>query len=158
MRSSSLGRALMIGTGFAALLAAGSAQAQMPPGPPEASEIAACLCLRAEVDHLHGDMSMRQASYGNTQSELARLDAQLQSQRANLDVNNPAAVAQFRQLLEQRDAVFRRSTGPLARDAAGVTARYNDRIAEYNARCANRPRNPDLLARVQATLTCPPLH
>ena len=29
-------------------------------------------------------------------------------------------------------------------------------MSEYNARCADRPRNPVLLNQVQATLVCPP--
>jgi hypothetical protein len=73
-----------------------------------------------------------------------------------MDVDNPQSVARFRQLLGQRDAVFQRSTSLAAGDLAGATERYNARVNEYNARCANRPRDPVLLDRVQATLSCPP--
>ena len=41
-------------------------------------------------------------------------------------------------------------------DLAGAIERYNARVNEYNARCANRPRDAVLLSRVQATLSCPP--
>lgn len=141
----------------AALAAAMPAVAQAPPPPPpEASEIAACLCLRQAVDALGADMTARQQAYDASRSEVAALDAQLQSARASLNVDNPQAVAQFRQLLERRDAAFRRSSGATAGEYAGVVERYNARVNEYNARCANRPRDAALLARVQATLTCPP--
>jgi hypothetical protein len=87
---------------------------------------------------------------------LTRLDAQLQSERARMDVNNPEAVARFRQVLAQRDAVFQRSTALATGELNGATERYNGRVNEYNARCANRARDPLLIGRVQATLSCPP--
>jgi hypothetical protein len=101
-------------------------------------------------------MTAQQSSYAAARDELTRLDAQLQSARAGMNVNDPAAVAQFRQLLEQRDAAFRRSSGLATGDLTSAITRYNARINEYNARCANRPRNPELLAQVQAGLSCPP--
>jgi len=146
--------------------------AQAPPYPPpppppygavpapalsgEAADIAACLCLRQAVDTLGADMAAQRRSRDAVNDELTRLDAELQAARAGMDVNDPAAVARFRQMLAQRDAAFRRSTGLVTGDLSSVTARYNARVNEYNVRCANRPRDPGLLASVQATLTCPP--
>jgi len=75
-----------------------------------------------------------------------------------MNVNDPAAVARFRQLLEQRDAAFRRSTGLVTGDLSSATSRYNARVNEYNTRCASRPRDPGLVASVQATLSCPPAY
>ena len=154
MGSSMLRYAAALCIVFAAGAAAPSAEAQMPP-PPEASEIAACLCLQQAVDALGADMNGKQQAYAAAQSELAGIDAQMQSERARMDVNNPQSVAQFRQLLERRDAAFRRSTSLATGDLHSVTERYNARVNEYNARCANRPRDPGLLASVQATLSCP---
>ena len=132
------------------------AVAPAAPASPEAAEVAACLCLRQAVDALGADMSARQHAYDDVRGELARLDSQLEQQRARIDVNNPEAVGRFRQLLQQRDAVFRRSTGPVAGDLSAVVERYNSRVNEFNARCANRPRDPRLIESVQATLSCPP--
>jgi hypothetical protein len=154
MRSARLCRAAVLWAGVA-VAAASPAAAQVPPSP-EASEIAACLCLGQAVSALSADTAARQSSYAAVQDELTRLDAQLQSERAAMDVNNPQSVARFRQLLEQRDAVFQRSTRLATGDLAGAVERYNARVNEYNARCANRPRDPVLLGRVQATLSCPP--
>jgi hypothetical protein len=163
-------RAVVLWAGVAAVAAASPAMAQAPyyppPPPPyaaaplpalsgEAGDIAACLCLQQAVGTLGADMAAKQRSRDAVNDELSRLDAQLQSARAGMDVNDPAAVARFRQLLEQRDAAFRRSTGLVTGDLSSVTARYNQRVNEYNARCANRPRDPGLVASVQATLSCP---
>jgi hypothetical protein len=130
-------------------------QGAAPPASPEAAEIARCLCLRQDMDALGADTAAKRVAYDRVRGELDRIDAELQQERATTDVNNPEAVARFRQKLAQRDALFQRSTGPVAGDLTGATTRYNDNVNEYNARCANRPRNPDLLAQVQATLTCP---
>lgn len=127
-----------------------------PPASPEAADIAACLCLRQAVDSLGAQMAGGRQSYDQTLGELSRLDAQLERERAAMDVNNPAAVARFRQLLQERDTLYRRSSGAMLTDLSAVVARYNARVNEYNARCADRPRNPALVASVQATLTCPP--
>ena len=164
--------AAVLWAGIAAVAAASPAAAQAPgyppppppmvaPAPPpegEAAEIAHCLCLQQAVSALDADMIAKQRAYDAVRDELARLDAQLQSARAGMDVNNPQSVAQFRQLLEQRDAAFKRSTGLVTGDLSSATARYNARTNEYNSRCANQPRDPNLLTQVQATLTCPPLY
>jgi multidrug resistance efflux pump len=105
---------------------------------------------------LGADMAAKQRSRDEINAELSGLDAELKSARAGMDVNDPAAAARFRQLLERRDAAFRRSTGLVTGDLGSATARYNQRVNEYNSRCANRPRDPGLLGQVQATLSCPP--
>jgi uncharacterized protein (DUF885 family) len=103
-------------------------------------------------------MTAKQRAYDAVRDELARLDAQMEHARAGMNVDDPQSVARFRQLLEQRDAAFKRSTGPVTGDLSSATERYNARVGEFNSRCANRPRNPDLLSTVQATLSCPPLY
>src|SRR5688572_10392105 len=126
-----LRRCAPLWAGVAMLVAGIAAEAQVPPYPPppvvvappgavpppaspEAADIAACLCLRQTVDALAAEMSAKQAAYQASQSEVAALDAQLQSARSTLNVDDPEAVAQFRQVLERRDAAFRQSNGPAA--------------------------------------------
>lgn len=137
-----------------------AARAQVPPpgAVPEASDIASCLCLGRAVNALNAEMTRQQAEYHANQAELTRLDAQLQGARASLDVDNPQAVAQFRELLARRDAVLRRGTSLAAGALSSVVQRYNASVNEYNLRCANRPRDPVLLRNVEATLVCPPAY
>src|SRR5439155_22315558 len=121
MRSARWVRAVVLWAGVAGAAAISPAVAQAPPYPPppppyqavpapglsgEAADIAACLCLRQAVDTLGADMAGQQRSRDAVNDELSRLDAELQSARAGMDVNDPAAVARFRQLLAQRDAAF----------------------------------------------------
>lgn len=139
-----------------AAVAPATAQVPMPQSP-EAADIASCLCLQRAVDALGAAMTDRQRAYEASRQEVASLDAQLRNARMSLNVDNPGAVAQFRQLLDQRDAAYRRSSGTDFTQYQNAVARYNERVNEYNARCADRPRNPVLLNQVQAGLICPPV-
>ena len=146
--------------GLAVLLTATGASAQVPPPPvplpPEPAEISACLCLQQAVATLSAEMNQRTLALGAVGRQLSDLDAQLAQARANLNVNDPNAVARYKAVLEQRDAAYRQSIGPTHADATQATARYNERVNEYNARCANRPFNSALVADIQAHLSCPP--
>jgi hypothetical protein len=146
--------AAVSGAGLAALLAAASAGAQAPPGP-EAAAIAQCLCMKQSLDRAGVEMTVRRRSLDQIRGELARLDADLSRERQSLNENDPQAVARFRQKLEQRDEMFRRSNGEIVADVAAAVKRYNDVVAAYNQRCAGRPTAPILLGQVQATLSCP---
>ena len=126
--------------GLAALLCAVSAapvMAQMPPGPD-----LNCLCLKQAVDDTNTDMMAKQAELNTAQSQLGQLDRQLEAARAREDVNNPQSVAEFRQLLAQRDTAFRQSNGGLITATQAATGRYNQAVADYNNQCAGRPLPP----------------
>jgi hypothetical protein len=150
------GRAVFWGAGLVAL-SVGAAKAQVPVLPPESAEISACLCLDQAVKTLRADMDTKNQALNATTQRLADLDTQLARERPQVNVNNPDSVARYKVLLEQRDAAYRQSIGPVHTDATQATARYNVRVNEYNARCANRPFNSALVAAAQAHLMCPPL-
>jgi multidrug resistance efflux pump len=137
-----------------AMLAPAAAHAQMVNDP---AEISSCLCLQQAVAALSADMSAKTQALDAVRRQLADLDRQLVQQRPLVQVNNPDSVARYKALLEQRDGVYQQSVGSVVTDADQAVARYNARVNEYNARCANRPFNSDVVARVQATLSCPPL-
>jgi predicted nucleic acid-binding Zn-ribbon protein len=90
----------------------------------------------------HDDMQAKQGELSGAQWQLSQLDNQLAVERARVDVNNPQAVAQFRQQLAQRDTLFRRTNGDLIAAAQAATANYNQAVAAYNNQCAGRPLPP----------------
>jgi hypothetical protein len=135
----------------------GAAEAQVPVSPSESAEIAACLCLDQAVKTLRADMDTKNQALNAATQRLAELDAQLAREKPQVNANNPDSVARYKALLERRDAAYRQSIGAVHVDATRATARYNVRVNEYNARCANRPFNSDLVARAQVNLVCPPL-
>jgi len=122
---------------------------------PEAAAIRDCLCLRRTLDASTAEMNAKMAEMEQLRAELARLEGELRRARQEVDVNDPKAVAGFKQLLERRDAVSRRVNGPLVAELRAAIDRNGGIVNDYNARCANRPFNSELVAQVQATLTCP---
>jgi hypothetical protein len=157
MRHFSIRFATALAAGFAAMTLALPAVAQVPvPGAP-----VDCVCLRITADALAADLAAKRQAYDSLRSEIGQIDNQLDAERAQMDVNNPAGVspeatARFRQLLEHRDMLFQQSNGPAFSAMSEATNRYGARSQEYNARCAGRPMDPGLLAEAQARHACPP--
>jgi hypothetical protein len=108
------------------------------------------------MERASSEMTDKRNGLDRIDADLRQADADLERQRAALNTNDPQAVAQFRQRLEQRDALFKRSTGPIVNDVTTSVQRYNDRVGAYNQQCANRPFNSILQSQIQATLSCPP--
>ena len=156
-------RPLSFTLGLAALLVATVAGAQVPlaPAPPpplapsEPAAIAACMCLQRSYTALAADMNAKNQAYAAANHEVDGLTAQLASERASANANNPDAAARIKALLERHDALTN-SLQPAYTAAAEATARYNAQVGEYNARCANQPFNSALVADIQAHLVCPP--
>ena len=151
-----LTRGMALGWGLLAMLAPGAARAQVPP-PPEVADIPACLCLQRAVSALSADMNAKNQALDTVTRQLSDLDAQLARDKSTINVNNPDAVARYKALLERRDGAYRQSIGPVHAEAEQATGRYNARVNEYNARCANRPFNSAIVAQMQVNLVCPPL-
>jgi hypothetical protein len=147
-------RGVGLGLGLASALAPASAGAQVPS---EAADIAGCLCLQRAVSTLSAEMNAKSQALDTVTRQLADLDSQLARDRSAINVNNPDAVARYKALLERRDATYRQSIGPVHEEAAQANARYNARVSEYNAHCANRPFSSALVAQMQVNLVCPPL-
>ena len=149
-------RGIALGWGFLAMLAPGAARTQVPP-PSEVADITACLCLQRAVSTLSADMNAKKQALDTVTRQLSDFDAQLARDKSTINVNNADAVARYKALLERRDAAYRQSIGPVHTDAELATARYNARVNEYNAHCANRPFNSAIVAQMQVNLVCPPL-
>ncbi len=147
--------ASLVGAGLVALATAtGPASAQMSSNP---AEITACLCQQQGIATLSADMSSKTQALAAARQHVADLDAQLLQSRQHIDVNNADSVARYKALLAQRDQAYQASIGPIVGEADQSTARYNTHVNQYNAQCAAHPFNSDMMAQIQANLSCPPL-
>jgi TolA-binding protein len=155
-RSVGVRRMILFGIGLLSLAGARSAWAQAPVSSDQA-QITYCLCLSQGVATLSSDMSGKTQALAAVRQHLADLDGQLARMRPTVDVNNPDQVARYKALLEQRDAAYQQSIGPVVSDADQATARYNSHVNEYNTRCANHLFDSAAMASIQAHLSCPPL-
>jgi TolA-binding protein len=146
--------AMLLAASLLAGGAAGAAQAQMSSDP---AEITTCLCMQQGVATLSADMSAKTQTLAAMRQHLADLDSQLARARPNVDVNNPDSVGRYKALLEQRDAAYQQSIGPVVTAADQATARYNAHANQYNGSCASRMFDSQAMAQIQAHLSCPPL-
>jgi hypothetical protein len=137
----------------AAIAGPATAWAQMSNDP---AEITSCLCQQQGVATLSADMSAKTAALAAARQRVADLDAQLLQAR-HYDPNNADAVAQYKALLTRRDQAYQASIGPIVGEADQATQRYNAHVNQYNAQCANRVFNADMMAQLQTHLVCPPL-
>jgi vacuolar-type H+-ATPase catalytic subunit A/Vma1 len=153
-RSIAVCGAMLFGAGLLVVTGAATARAQMSSDP---AEITTCLCMQQGVAALSGDMSAKTQALAAVRQHLADLDAQLAQARPNVDVNNADSVGRYKALLQQRDAAYQQSLGPVVSAAEQATASYNSHVAQYNAQCASRQFNADVMAQIQAHLSCPPL-
>jgi hypothetical protein len=153
-RSIAICGAMLFAAALVILTGAATARAQMSSDP---NEITACLCMQQGVAALSSDMSAKTQALAAVRQHLADLDAQLAQARPNVDVNNADSVARYKALLQQRDAAYQQSLGPVVANADQSTARYNSHVAQYNAQCASHQFNGDVMAQIQAHLSCPPL-
>jgi hypothetical protein len=147
--------ATVLGFVILALCAAGAAEAQIPI-PNEPAEINACVCLQLASGALAAEKDAKSQAWAAASQQSADLNAQLASERARIDVNNPEAIARFKALLERRDAAYAQIS-PAQSTAAAAVEHYNASVGEYNQRCAGRPFNSDLVRQIQARPNCPPL-
>jgi hypothetical protein len=141
------------------------AQTPYPPAPPPGAPPApmgyptpgapapACLCLQQSVDATNVDMGAKSAALAAARAQLDQLDQQLGAARGQMNVDNPQSVAQFRQLLQQRDAAANTAGGATLSESQAATARYNNAVNAYNAQCAGRPLPPP----PPGPLACPPM-
>lgn len=148
-----VGRAFAIG-GIVVISLSGGALAQMSSDP---AEITACLCQQQGVATLSADMSAKTSALAAARQRVADLDAQLLQARQHLDPNNADQEAQYKALLARRDQAYQASIGPVVGEADQATQRYNAHVNQYNAQCANRTFNADMMAQIQSHLACPPL-
>jgi hypothetical protein len=152
MRSIGSRYAAVLGLVILAVLAAGGAKAQIPNEP---AEINACLCLEQAAAALLSEKDAKAQALSAADKQLADLDAQLASEKPQVNVNNPESVSRYKALLERRDGAYRQIS-PAQSVSAQATARYNASVDEYNRRCAGRPFNSALVADIRARLNCPP--
>jgi hypothetical protein len=162
--ASSHGFRFGFGVGLLLLFGAAAAEAQAPPYPPgppgaappdEAAQIAGCLCEERQIAALSAEVQAKKNSLDELQRRLADLDAELARARPQVDVNNPDSVERYKALLERRDRVFQRSTGPIVADTTAAVNRYNAQVNAYNQRCAHQLFDAALMAQIRATLSCP---
>jgi hypothetical protein len=116
--------------------------------------IRSCLCQQQFVVTLQDGVAARRQVLESSQRSQASLANQVDTRRAQINVYNSAELDAFKQLLQQRDDAMA-ATVAATGSYDELAERYNQSVAAYNASCAGRSYDGDVLRQVQATLACP---
>lgn len=118
-------------------------------------QIRACLCKEQLIATLDDQVKAQRRTYDEKRQAFEALDKQVQTSRAQVNVNNPGDVDAFKRLLEQRDEAADALAGPVTKGFADTVQRYNNAVADYNGSCAGKSFDPDQLNQIKRTLSCP---
>lgn len=144
-----MGGALALGLFSCAATAPASAQVVSDP-----TVIRSCLCEQQFVTSLQDTVTARRQALESSQRSEASLNNQVATRRAQINVFDSAELNAFKTLLQQRDAA-QAATVTATQSYDGAATAYNQAIDGYNAHCAGRTYNDDVLRQVRATLACP---
>jgi hypothetical protein len=118
-------------------------------------QIRDCLCREQSVAALNAGVQSQSRLYEDKRQAFQELDKQVQTLRPQVNVNNQADVDAFKRLLERRDAAADAVAGDVTRQYADVVMRYNQAVASYNDACSGKSYDPDQLAELRRSLSCP---
>jgi hypothetical protein len=142
---------------FAVLVAAGfalPADAQQPiVSSPDT--IRACLCQQQSVNRQVSELAARRQTYDERRRQADALVAEAAARKSQVDINDPAAIAAYSELLGRRDAAVRTLADDLTPRYSAFVGSYNQRVAQYNQQCSGQSFDAAVLSRVQQSLVCP---
>ena len=118
-------------------------------------EIKSCLCEEQSVTALADEVLRQNRTYEERRKALETLDNEVKTRRAAVNVQDQTAVDAFKQLLDRRDEAADSFAGPVTKNYADTVARYNQAVAGFNASCAGKAYDPEVLAQVRSNLICP---
>lgn len=118
-------------------------------------QIRSCLCQEQAVAALDGQVQAESRAYEDKRQAFQSLDRQVQQRRPQVNVKSQADVDAFKRLLEQRDQAADVLAGDATKSYADAVARYNQAVASYNGACAGKAYDPDQLAELRRSLSCP---
>jgi len=117
--------------------------------------VAACLCQEQSVAALSNEVANAHRGYEERRREIEDLNLRIEQGRGRVNVNNPAEVDAFKQLLDRRDQAQARFSDEVAPNYAALVARYNQAVNGFNGNCSGRAYESAALAQARSNLVCP---
>jgi hypothetical protein len=118
-------------------------------------QIRGCLCQERSLAALNADVQNQSHLYEDKRQAFQQLDKEVQTARPKVNVNDRSEVDAFKRLLERRDAAADTLAGEATRNYSDAVTRYNQAVAAYNTGCAGKAYDPDQLAELRRSLSCP---
>jgi hypothetical protein len=117
--------------------------------------IRACLCQQQSVNRQTNELAARRQTYDERRRQADALVAEAAARKPQVDINDPAAIAAYSDLLGRRDAAVRNLADDVTPRYAAFVAAYNQRVAQYNQQCAGQSFDAAVSSQVQQNLVCP---
>jgi recombinational DNA repair ATPase RecF len=117
--------------------------------------IRACLCQERAVNREASVLAARRQTYEEQKRQANALVAQAASQKSQVNINDPSAIAAYSELLGQRDAAVRNLADDLTPRYSAFVASYNRHVAEYNQQCTGQSFDAAVMNQVRQNLVCP---
>jgi hypothetical protein len=118
-------------------------------------EVRACACKDQLVSSLNGEVLAQSRAYEAKRQAFEALDKQVQTARPLVNVKNQADIESFKQLLSRRDEAANTLAEAANQSYAESVRRYNEAVSDYNASCADKAFDPEQMAELKRTLSCP---
>jgi hypothetical protein len=117
--------------------------------------VRACLCEQQSVNRQAGELATRRQAYDEQRRKTDALVAEAASRKSQVDINDPAAIAAYSDLLGRRDQAVRTLADDATPRYSAFVANYNQRVARYNQQCPGQSFDATVLSQVRQTLSCP---
>ncbi|MDB5405639.1 MAG: hypothetical protein JWL84_551 [Rhodospirillales bacterium] len=117
--------------------------------------IRACLCQQQSVSRMASELAARRQTYEERKRQADALAAEAASRKSQVDINDPAAIAAYSDLLGRRDAALHALADELTPQYSAFVASYNQRVAQYNQQCVGQSFDAAVMNQVKQNLVCP---
>lgn len=145
-----------------ALLACGILVLVMQPARAQSSgqslsvdQIRACMCEKDTLDRLRQGLVRKQAAYDDRNRQIQHLSQQIDQIQATMDPSDASAQDQVDELIALRARVEQKLIEEDLPNLQKATLDLNNEVADYNAKCANRPMFDTDVKAAKQDLVCP---
>jgi hypothetical protein len=121
----------------------------------DADAISHCLCLRQDLDARSAKVSSTRQALDQGQADAARLTAEVERRRPQVQVSNDADIAAFTDLLRRSEDTRARINAEEVPAYNAAVGSYNQGLEAYNGQCAGKTFDASALERAKTNLVCP---
>lgn len=102
-------------------------------------QIRACMCEEQTIARLRQGLAESQAAYDDRNGQIQRLTQKIDQMQATMDPNDVSAQDQLGELIDLRSRVEQQLNENALPRLQKSTRELNNKVADYNGKCANRP-------------------
>lgn len=118
-------------------------------------QIRACVCEKEMIGLLREKLADSQSAYEDRNAQIQHLTQQINQMQATADPADASAQDQLSELMNLRARVEQQLNETALPALQKSTRDFNNEVADYNSKCANRPMYDADQAAANTNLVCP---